>query len=86
MDAYAKANPEKVAENKRRWAERNPEKRMAQAAVSNALRDGRLVRGECARKGSDCSGRIEAHHEDYSRPLDVTWLCSAHHGETRRVA
>ncbi|WP_218650451.1 hypothetical protein [Brevundimonas sp. P7753] len=29
-----------------------------------------------------CSAtRVDAHHDDYSRPLDVRWLCRAHHME-----
>lgn len=61
----------------RRWASRNPEKVLASRAVNNAVRDCRLVKLPCR----DC-GRtvgVEAHHPDYSKPLEVIWLCKLHH-------
>lgn len=51
---------------------RNPQKRSARVAVNNAIRDGRLTRLPCEHCGNPKS---QAHHSDYSRPLDVTWLC-----------
>jgi hypothetical protein len=27
----------------------------------------------------------EAHHPDYSAPLDVVWLCSAHHKQAHAL-
>lgn len=56
--------------------ERYPEKYKARTAVSNAVRDGRLVKRPCESCGVD---KAQAHHEDYSRPLDVQWLCFACH-------
>lgn len=59
---------------------RNPLKYKARTAVSNAIRDGRLERGSCEQAdGGACSGPVQAHHDDYSRPLDVRWLCRGHH-------
>jgi hypothetical protein len=61
------------------WRERNPEKKRAVAKVNNAIRDGKIQRGQCEQHGSGCRGGVEAHHDDYSRPLDVRWLCKGHH-------
>lgn len=56
--------------------EEHPEKIKARAAVSNALRDGRLTKEPCHLCGNPDS---EAHHEDYNRPLDVHWVCQECH-------
>lgn len=56
---------------------RNPEKYKARYAVSNAIRDGRLQRQLC----EVCGDKAQAHHEDYSRPFDIRWLCFVHHRE-----
>lgn len=83
--SYERDHPEQQA-RKARWIERNPEKRKAQIAVGNALRDGKLVKGACERAAEgDCGKRIEAHHDDYSKPLDVRWLCSKHHAAERLI-
>jgi hypothetical protein len=65
------------------WAARNPEKRAAHIIVGNALRYGKLTRLPCA----ICSTPdTQAHHDDYSRPLNVTWLCVPCHGERHKAA
>lgn len=70
----------------RRNAARNALKKKARDALRNAVVRGRVVPGACE-IGNDCEGRIEGHHENYERPLDVTWLCVRHHMERhRRIA
>lgn len=29
--------------------------------------------------------KVQAHHDDYNKPDDVTWLCQAHHAERHRI-
>jgi hypothetical protein len=70
-------NPGVTTKTTREWRARNPEKYKAQNAVNNAIRDGKLIRKGC----EVCGDKAHAHHEDYSRPLDVVWLCPIHHGE-----
>lgn len=53
-----------------------PDRVKAVNAVNNALRDGRIKKFPCAFCGSKKS---VGHHEDYSRPFDVIWLCQSHH-------
>jgi hypothetical protein len=61
----------------------------AHAAVAKAVAAGELRRpGRCERC-NEASNRIVGHHDDYSRPLDVEWLCSSchqrHHWDERRA-
>lgn len=46
--------------------------------LNSAIRNGRVQRQPCERCGVS---RVEAHHEDYSKPLHVRWLCIRHHKE-----
>jgi hypothetical protein len=65
----------------RRYRERNAEKHAAHVEVRRAIAAGILMkpdRCELAHLG-ECAGRIEAHHPDYARPLEVRWLCASHH-------
>lgn len=58
----------------------HPERARARNAVSNAIRDGRLVRPDsCPLCGSAVP--VQAHHHDYARPLDVEWVCFKCHRE-----
>jgi hypothetical protein len=71
-------NPEKIRERHRKYRKNNPEKAKAHWTVRHALQDGRLKKGECGFPGPH-RGRISAHHSDYSKPLEVIWVCAFHH-------
>ena len=62
-----------------KYKENNPKKRAVHVTTGNAIRDGKLTKGVCEVCG--CSDNIVAHHNDYDKPLEVTWLCSVHHTE-----
>lgn len=82
-ESYAQTPKGKAAHSKAHQAfkRRNPVKRAAQVAVGNAIRDGRLTRQPCEGCGND---KAHAHHDDYSKPLSVRWLCTKHHAEWHR--
>lgn len=84
-DRQRAKQPHRVAERKERARERpsrrpepDPVKRAARVAVGNAVRDGTLLRSpECQICAVTCD--THGHHEDYSKPLDVIWVCTACH-------
>jgi hypothetical protein len=50
---------------------------LAGQAFRRALKKGELVRGPCEVCGT--TKHIDGHHDDYSKPLEVRWLCRRHH-------
>jgi hypothetical protein len=89
--SYRLANPDKVKQSnknarmKRRDSSQKydlerkklfPEKLMAKYLVRKAIRKGMLIKESCKICGKKY---VHAHHQDYSKPLDVIWLCPSHH-------
>ena len=64
----------------RKQREAHPEKAKCRYYFGNAKRDGRITApNHCEACGKVC--RPEGHHTDYSKPLDVMWLCRKCHGK-----
>ena len=81
--SMGKAQPPSRAVRKK-WLCRNPEKRRAHSMAGNAVRNGKITKpGKCDTCNTPAED-LEMHHEDYSKPLDVKWLCFGCHGKTRR--
>ena len=62
----------------------SPEKVAARQALNNAVKRGDVLRPSAC---ETCAtpGRVTGHHDDYSKPLQVRWLCTACHGREHRV-
>lgn len=84
LGGVSKDNMRYLNRQKEKW----PEKFEARQITANAINSGRLVREPC----EVCAATpADAHHDDYSKPLEVRWLCErCHHdhhvAERRRVA
>jgi hypothetical protein len=91
---HRNANIEKIREYDRKrgsrqdneylkeYRARYPNKYKAHMLVGNAIRDGKLFKEACSECGSMLNPH--AHHDDYSKPLNVRWLCSACHAQWHR--
>jgi hypothetical protein len=99
--AYRAADPERARSQVRRWHRANRDKvrayeREPERARRHAIRQMAFwaVRAGVLRRPQRCSRcgdrpprrRLHAHHPDYSKPLDVVWLCSRCHGREHRMA
>lgn|SRR3990167_9205851 len=67
---------------KKRWRAKNGDRCAAHTILRNAVKYGKINKMPCEVCGSKI--RIHGHHEDYSKPLDVKWLCSKHHTEIHK--
>lgn len=71
-----KKDKAKMLAERRNYVLANPEKAIAHRLAWNAIRAGTLKPMPCERCGKE---KTDAHHDDYSKPLAVRWLCRAHH-------
>lgn len=85
--AHVAKNPDAVLKTRLKQCERKPNHRNAYRAVEMAVAAGVLSKPSvCSACGCpDSERRIEAHHHDYSKPLDVIWLCSMCHDKADQL-
>lgn len=89
--SYYERNKERILAKQRAWRKTeqgraaykerinrpiNVLKNKIRSMTRAAIQRGELVRGSCR----DCGEvRVEAHHFDFSKHLEVIWLCKEHH-------
>ena len=68
------AGKEAQRRGQQKYRQLNPEKIKAHHDVEYAIKKGKLIRPDHC---ESCKKEtfVESHHEDYSKPLDVEWLC-----------
>ena len=54
------------------------ERKAIYGAYMSAIQGGKLTPMPCEVCGKE---KTQGHHEDYSKPLDVVWLCTRHHAD-----
>ena len=82
-DTPAAPGPARLKSHTRQadWRRANLVKYELHLAVRRALVAGVLTRQGCEVCGSPT---VDAHHECYTAPLDVRWLCRCHHVRLHR--
>lgn len=65
-----------------RMHKKYPQKNNARNILQYHIKNGDVIKPKvCSINNDKCNGRIEGHHEDYRKPLEVVWLCKFHHKE-----
>lgn len=73
---YPRYKDKIVGRNKQKDA-KNPERRFAWTELNKAINRGDIIKKPCQECNSTV--HVHGHHDDYSKPLEVIWLCPLHH-------
>ena len=72
-----KEDKEKRLQRVRKYEKKYPDRSKAKTAINNAIKSGKIEKGICAI--CDSNKYIQGHHDDYSKPMQVDWLCRKCH-------
>ena len=78
---YYKENSEKVRQIIYKSIAKHFNKQTCRLETNAAIARGELVRPKACEVCNFKNRRIEAHHPDYEKPLEVNWLCTACHSQ-----
>jgi len=80
---YGRRHIKEHTKHNSKYRKNNPEKVAAHLLVAKAIREGVIVKNDyCELCGSNY--KVSAHHEDYSKPLDIIWLCDTCHKKVHK--
>ena len=65
-------------EYRRKLKEENPLQLKAKDAANNAIRAGKIIKKEICEKCNQKTS-LHKHHNDYTKPLEIEWLCASCH-------
>lgn len=72
------------AEQSKNYRSKYTNKYLAHNMVNNAIRDKKIVKPDrCDNCNSD--SRLDGHHDDYAKPLEVRWLCRTCHSAWHKI-
>ena len=85
---YRLNHPDKVRESWRKYRSSHKEERAEYDRIINvvthAIRDGIINRPDTCSICGEVGALLHGHHDDYSKPLDVRWVCVQCHKDIHR--
>jgi hypothetical protein len=82
-ETWLLSNAQKMDKYRNGWDIRNREKYLAHRVIANKIYRGVIVKPD---KCEECEtiGVVHGHHDDYSKPTKVKWLCVKCHQEKHK--
>ena len=81
---YRERDPKLTSQRVMDYQKKNPEKISAHVLVRVAVKSGELTKpSHCERCHKE--KKLQGHHDDYSKPLEVEWLCQSCHSQHHKM-